>query len=128
MTVVYILVDTFPAGKLILLMLWCFHLTADLATQALPFPYQTAAAAAASLTSTQFPFVFNSALLPLPSGLSLGEPLPIKTEAPTTQSRGTSPIIFSALPSSDVTQYGGVKEAAVAADIKKEVRGTVWEI
>ncbi|XP_025091338.1 serine-rich adhesin for platelets-like isoform X3 [Pomacea canaliculata] len=96
-------------------------MAADLATQALPFPYQTAAAAAASLTSTQFPFVFNSALLPLPSGLSLGEPLPIKTEAPTTQSRGTSPIIFSALPSSDVTQYGGVKEAAVAADIKKEI-------
>ena len=58
-----------------------------------------AAAAAAGISTPQFPFVFNPALLPMATGLPVAEPLNIKTEAPSVQSRGCSPIIMSPSPS-----------------------------
>ncbi|XP_070188288.1 trinucleotide repeat-containing gene 18 protein-like isoform X2 [Littorina saxatilis] len=58
-----------------------------------------AAAAAAGIPTTQFPFVFNPALLSLPPGLTVGEGLGIKTEPPTMVSRGCSPIVMSPTPS-----------------------------
>jgi hypothetical protein len=53
-----------------------------------PLAALQAAAAAAGISPQQCPFLFNPALMPLVQGLG------IKTESPTTQSRGCSPIIF----------------------------------
>ncbi|KAL8599647.1 hypothetical protein ACOMHN_053824 [Nucella lapillus] len=69
------------------------------AAHSLALQAAAAAAAAAGITTPQFPFVFSPALLPLPSVLPVGEALNIKTETPSVQSRGCSPIIMSPTPS-----------------------------
>ena len=93
-----------------------FTVTADLTAHSLALQ---AAAAAAGINTPQFPFVFNPALLPLPTGLPVAEPVSIKTEAPSVQSRGCSPIIMSPSPAVEAAD----KAAPLAAGGQKLVGG-----
>ena len=93
-----------------------FTVAADLTAHSLALQ---AAAAAAGINTPQFPFVFNPALLPLPPGLPVAEPVSIKTEAPSVQSRGCSPIIMSPSPAMEAAD----RAASLAAVGQKLVGG-----
>ncbi|XP_067672870.1 trinucleotide repeat-containing gene 18 protein-like isoform X1 [Haliotis asinina] len=69
------------------------------------------------------PYMFNPGLIPVQGmPVNLSEPLTVKTEPPSVQSRGTSPMVLTPPPSDETTKVEPTfKEAAVYADFPKPV-------